>query len=134
MLPTVEELTERSWQMPYSSRVYSINAPTPILTLVVADSIHILVTVFEIMRLGKSKHNAIAESLRINLEGVFLTSITTAIGFLVMNFSNIPPYRDLGNIVAMGVTAVFVFSVLFLPAVFPARSSLKSNSSQRWST
>ncbi len=102
----------------------SVNAPTLILTLAVADSVHILVTMFHFMRSGKSKHEAIAESLRINLRAVFLTSFTTAIGFLTMNFSDVPPFRDLGNIVAMGVMAAFAYSVLSLPAllaVLPVR-------------
>jgi predicted RND superfamily exporter protein len=102
----------------------SANAPTIILTLAVADSIHILVTIFQEMRVGRPKHAAIAESLRINLRPVFLTSLTTAIGFLTMNFSDAPPFRDMGNIVAMGLTAAFVYSVLFLPslmAVLPVR-------------
>ncbi len=93
------------------------NAPVIIMTLAVADSIHILVTIIQQMRLGKIKNDAIKESLRINFAPVFLTSLTTAIGFLTMNFSDAPPFRDLGNIVAMGITAAFCFSILFLPAL-----------------
>jgi predicted RND superfamily exporter protein len=102
----------------------SVNAPVLILTLAVADSVHILATMFHLMHQGKSKHEAIAESLRINLQAVFITSITTAIGFLSMNLSDVPPFRDLGNIVAIGVMAAFAYSVLFLPslmAVLPIR-------------
>ncbi len=102
----------------------SANAPVIILTLAVADSIHILVTMFQHMRAGLSKHRAIAESLRVNLMPVFVTSLTTAIGFLTMNFSDAPPFRDLGNIVAMGILAAFVYSVFLLPAlmaVLPVR-------------
>jgi predicted RND superfamily exporter protein len=95
----------------------SANAPTIILTLAVADSVHILTTLFQQMRLGRGKHEAIAESLRINLQPVFLTSATTAIGFLTMNFSDAPPFRDLGNIVSVGVMAAFLYSVLSLPAL-----------------
>jgi len=92
-------------------------APTIILTLAVADSVHIMATVYQQMRLGKEKLQAVAESLRINLQPVFLTSITTAIGFLTMNYSDAPPFRDLGNIVAMGVAAAFFYSILFLPSL-----------------
>ncbi|MBU0485697.1 MAG: MMPL family transporter [Proteobacteria bacterium] len=102
----------------------SANAPTIILTLAVADSIHLLISMFQQMRQGQSKFAAIAESLRINLQPVFLTSITTAIGFLTMNFSDAPPFRDLGNIVAMGVMAALLYSVFLLPAlmaVLPVR-------------
>lgn len=95
----------------------SVNAPTLILTLAVADSVHILVTMFQYMNKGKTKHEAIAESVRLNLVPVFLTSVTTAIGFLTMNLSDVPPFRDLGNIVAVGVMSAFVYSVFFLPAI-----------------
>lgn len=91
-------------------------APTVILTLAIADSIHILSSMFSFMRQGMSKHDAIVASMRINNAAVFLTSLTTVIGFLSMNFSEVPPFRDLGNIVAIGVTAAWVYSILFLPA------------------
>ena len=83
----------------------SATAPTVILTLAIADSIHILVTLFHEMRLGKSKREAIIESLRVNHQPVFITSITTAIGFLSLNFSDSPPFQDLGNLVAWDVAA-----------------------------
>ena len=88
-----------------------------IMTLAVADSVHILVTLFAGMRAGLSKEDALVESLRVNMQPVFLTSVTTAIGFLVMNFGDSPPFRDLGNITATGVTAAFLFAVTFTPAL-----------------
>ncbi|MFQ5451499.1 MAG: RND family transporter [Nitrospinaceae bacterium] len=94
----------------------SANAPTIILTLGVADSIHLLVTLFHEMRAGKGKREAIVESLRINHQPVFITSLTTAIGFLSLNFGDSPPFWHLGNIVAIGVMAAYGFSVCFLPA------------------
>jgi hypothetical protein len=108
----------------YTLNVASVNAPTIILTLAIADSIHILVAVLAYLKKGRTKKGAIAESMRINFVPVFLTSVTTAIGFLSMNFSDAPPFRDLGNIVAMGVMAAFVYSIFFLPAllaVFPLK-------------
>ena len=92
-------------------------APTIILTLAIADSIHILVTQFHEMRTGKPKREAIIESLRVNHQPVFITSVTTAIGFLSLNFSDSPPFQDLGNLVAMGVMVAYVYSVTFLPAM-----------------
>jgi len=102
----------------------SASSPTIILTLAVADCVHILVSLLHAMRRGHDKISAMIDSLRINMQPVFLTSLTTVIGFLSMNFSDAPPFRDLGNIVAMGVTAAFVYSVTFLPAlmlVLPVR-------------
>ena len=45
------------------------------------------------MRRGRSKREAIVESLRENLQAVVLTSVTTAIGFLSMNVSDAPPFE-----------------------------------------
>jgi predicted RND superfamily exporter protein len=95
----------------------SAAAPTIILTLAVADCVHILVSFLHAMRRGLDKASAMVDSLRINLQPVFLTSLTTVIGFMSMNFSDVPPFRDLGNIVAMGVTAAFLIAVGFLPAL-----------------
>ena len=95
----------------------SASSPTIILTLAVADCVHILVSLLHAMRGGHDKTSAMVDSLRINLQPVFLTSLTTVIGFMSMNFSDAPPFRDLGNIVAMGVAAAFVFSVTLLPAL-----------------
>ncbi|MBT5624083.1 MAG: MMPL family transporter, partial [Proteobacteria bacterium] len=85
--------------------------------MAIADSIHILVSLLYYMRQGLPKNAAIVESLRVNFQPVFLTSLTTAIGFLSMNFSDAPPFRHLGNVVAVGVVAAWFFSIGFLPAL-----------------
>jgi len=111
----------------------SSSAPTMIMTLAVADCIHILTSMFYEMRHGADKKTAIAKSLKLNFQPIFLTSITTAVGFLSMNFSDSPPFRDLGNLVAMGVMFAFLFSVTIFPAllsVLPVRTKLnKTNDS-----
>ena len=95
----------------------SASAPTMILTLAVADCVHFLTTFLKSMRAGMDKAAAVKESLRINFHPIFLTSLTTVVGFLSLNFSDVPPFRDLGNITSMGVTYAFVLSILFLPAL-----------------
>lgn len=94
----------------------SLTAPTVILTLAVADSIHFLESYYFLMRSGYERKAAIKEALHLNMTPIFITSITTMIGFLSMNFSDAPPFHDLGNIVAIGVLAALVYSVLFIPA------------------
>ncbi len=54
----------------------SMTAPTVILTLAVADSIHILVSMLALMRDGNDKITSLKESLRINFLPVSVTSIT----------------------------------------------------------
>lgn len=102
-------------------------APTIILTLAVADSIHILVSWLQSRRDKLQKLDALVEAVRINATPIFLTSITTAIGFLSLNFSDSPPFRLLGNITAFGVMVAWVYSMTVLPAIvaiLPARQGV----------
>ncbi len=92
-------------------------APIIILTVAIANSVHVLVSVIQEMRKGNSKHEAIVESLRLNIQPVTLASITTSIGFLTMNFSDVPPFQHLGTFVAMGVVVSLFLSLTFLPAL-----------------
>jgi predicted RND superfamily exporter protein len=107
----------------------SSSAPTIILTLAVADSIHILVTWIQSLRDDVDKREALVEAIRVNAKPVFLTSITTAIGFLSLNFSDSPPFRLLGNITAFGVMVALVYSMTVLPAVIailPVRKRVRA--------
>jgi predicted RND superfamily exporter protein len=108
----------------------SAAAPTIILTVAVANCVHVLVSFLFGMRHGLSKPEALEESLRINLQPVFLASVTTAIGFLSLNFSEVPPFQHLGTIVALGVLISFVLAVSFLPAliaVLPVRTPAQTS-------
>ncbi|MGI9533334.1 MAG: efflux RND transporter permease subunit [Thermodesulfobacteriota bacterium] len=107
----------------------SAAVPNIILTLAVADAIHILVTFFHELRQSKSKTDALKESFQVNVKPVFLTSITTAIGFLSLNFSDSPPFRLLGNLTAFGVMTAWFYSMTFLPAIvsiMPLRAPSRS--------
>lgn len=101
--------------------------PSIVMTIAVADSVHILISFFHSLRHGSDRHDALRESLRINLNPVFVTSITTIIGVLCLNFSDSPPYRDLGNMVALGVLLAFILSMTFLPALLAWLSIGKSH-------
>lgn len=103
--------------MGYLVNPASAVAPVVITTVAIADSIHILVTMFRELRRGAGHTAAITEALRINFQPVLLTSVTTAIGFLSLNASDSPPFHDLGNIAAMGVAAAWLFSIVLLPAL-----------------
>ena len=109
-------------------------APIIILTLSVAHSVHILSSMRLSMQGGLGKHDALVEALRINMAPVFITSITTTIGFLCMNFSDAPPFRLLGNIVATGVMVAFVLSITLLPSlvsILPARVAQRNGIGSR---
>ena len=98
-------------------------APVVVLTVAIASCVHIFSSLVQAMRsdasgaAGDRKRDAIVESVRVNLQPVFLACVTTALGFLSMNFSEVPPLRHLGTFVAFGVGAAFALSVTFLPAL-----------------
>ena len=95
------------------------NAGVPIIVMVIAiaDSIHIVTSVLLGMRRGLERNAAIVESIRINAYPVFITSVTTAIGFLSLNASDSPPFHVLGNYVAFGVLCALVYTMTLLPAL-----------------
>ena len=104
------------------------NAGVPIIVMVIAiaDSIHVVTSVLLGMRRGLDRNEAIVESIRINAYPVFITSVTTAIGFLSLNASDSPPFHVLGNYVAFGVLCALVYTMTLLPAVLsilPLRAS-----------
>jgi predicted RND superfamily exporter protein len=100
----------------------SAAAPVIILTMAVADSVHIILSYFQQRRAGMEKEDAIVEAMTLNGQPVFLTSFTTAIGFLTLNFSDSPPFRLLGNLTAFGVGAAWLYSMTVLPAVLAMTS------------
>ena len=112
----------------------SMTAPIVILTLAVADSIHILLSLRGLMRDGMAKSEAIVEALRVNLLPVTITSLTTIVGFLALNFSDAPPYWHLGNITAVGIGAAWLYSITLLPALLSLLPfSVKQSSRPAWS-
>ncbi len=102
-----------------------MSAPIMILTMAIADAVHLLVSMRHEIHEGRDPQQAMVESMRINFQPVFVTSLTTVLGFLSLNFSDSPPFRDLGNVAAIGVAAAWVYSITFLPAlitILPTRS------------
>ena len=95
----------------------AMSAPIVILTLAVADSVHILLSLRGLMREGMHKVDALVEAVRINFLPVSITSLTTIVGFLALNFSDSPPYWHLGNITAVGIGAAWLYSITLLPAL-----------------
>jgi len=88
-----------------------------IISVGVADNIHFFNSYISNRHEGMSKLDAIKKSLSPNIVDMFITSFTTAIGFLTMNFSESPPFNDLGNLTALGTMIDFWLTVAFVPAL-----------------
>ncbi|VAV97960.1 Predicted exporter of the RND superfamily, partial [hydrothermal vent metagenome] len=95
----------------------SAAAPIVILTLAVADSVHIMMAFRDAQGAGMERLEALVEAIRTNFLAVSVTSITTIIGFLALNFSDAPPFRALGNMSALGIAAAWILSLTLFPAL-----------------
>ena len=91
-----------------------------LMAVTVAHSVHIIEGMVAGLGQGMDRRQAAVHSLQVNVWPVFLTSLTTAIGFLSLNFADMPPFRVMGNMVAFGALCAFAYSVTLLPA-FPVR-------------
>ena len=99
-----------------------------LMAIATAHSVHLIQGMMDGMAGGMARRPAIVHSLEINSRPIFLTSLTTMIGFLSLNFSEMPPFRVMGNIVAIGAMCAFVYSVTLLPALLvlmPIRASAR---------
>jgi uncharacterized protein len=101
----------------YAANQVNVSAPTLILTLAVSDSVHILLPYLEGLGQGRTRAEAMEDSLRVNMAPVFFTNFTTAVGFVGLNFSDSPPFLELGNIAAFGVMATMTLTFTLLPGV-----------------
>ena len=86
-----------------------------LMAVTVAHSVHVIEAMLSGLRQGMDRKQAAFHSLQLNVWPVFLTSLTTAIGFLSLNFSGMPPFQIMGNMVAFGSLCAFVYAVTFLP-------------------
>ncbi|MEM9172553.1 MAG: MMPL family transporter [Pseudomonadota bacterium] len=93
----------------------TVAVPSIVMTLAVADAVHMLSVFLARFRDGESRYDAALGALTTNLQPILLTTLTTGIGFLGLNYSEVPPFRDLGNLVAIGVVMALIFTLTCLP-------------------
>ena len=95
---------------------FSASVPLVILIIAVADCVHVVMAYLQALAKGLDKHAALKDAIKNNAGPVVITSVTTAVGFLTLNFSDSDAIDALGNEVAFGVMAACIFSLTFLPA------------------
>lgn len=95
----------------------SVAAPMIVLTVAIADGVHVVLATMVELRNGLSKRDALIHSLQHNLEAITYTWLTTVVGFLCLNSSDAPPVLHLANMASFGVTMAFGFSITLLPAL-----------------
>ena len=91
-----------------------ITYPVLIITLALADCIHLFAIYFQERNRGETSKNSMIKSLELNLQPLFLTTVTTCIGFLSFNALDVEPLRDVGNGISIGVLFAFFYTIFFI--------------------
>jgi uncharacterized protein len=91
--------------------------PTILLVYCVVDPIFVYTRYLRKIDLGRTRIEAIVETLSELLVPCFLTSLTTALGFAAFATATLPTIRNFGAIVAIGVLLAFVTTVTVLPVL-----------------
>lgn len=91
-------------------------APVILFVFVVCHGIHIFNVYSRNLANGKTVASSSKEAVRITSRPIVLTTFSTILGFLSLNFSQSPPFRDLGNMVAFGcfVTTLWMLITIHL--------------------
>ncbi|PSW22271.1 hypothetical protein C9I98_03135 [Photobacterium sanctipauli] len=95
----------------------SISAPIIMFTVIVASTIHIINAVKRGLIQGLAQHQAVTTAYQQHGRPILVSHLTTIAGFLAMNVSDSPPFRDLGNIVALGVAFSLLLCFFVLPTL-----------------
>ncbi len=96
--------------------------PTLVLVIGIADSVHVLRAVAAESR-DLPHAERIIRALTAVLPPCFVTSVTTAAGFLALTTSSLPIVRDLGLFGAIGMLCAFVASFVLLTAALSWRAT-----------
>ncbi len=101
----------------YKLNNFTANLPVFIVAIGIADAVHIYIIWLMYKREGQANKEAVLHSVQKNMLPVFLTSLTTAIGFATLTISKVIPVFTLGIATASGAVLAFVISLVWMPAV-----------------
>jgi predicted RND superfamily exporter protein len=110
--------------------------PTIMFVVGISDAVHIISRYLEELRAVPVKKRALKIAFTQVGKATFLTSVTTAFGFLTLMTSGINPVRDFGIYTAIGVMFAFAITFMLLPAILlllplPVKT-LERGQSQFW--
>lgn len=101
----------------YKLNNFTANLPVFVVAIGIADAVHVYMVWLLYRREGDETIEATRKSLEKNFLPIFLTSITTAIGFATLTISEVIPVLTLGIATASGAILAFIISVLWMPTV-----------------
>lgn len=90
--------------------------PSLVMALALADTVHIFACLDKkILDASARPQDALTRILSGVFMPCFLTTLTTAVGFLSLAVSSIPPIREFAYVASMGMVFEFFFSFVLLP-------------------
>ncbi len=92
-------------------------SPLAVMVLITATCVHVILGWTRRMAVTPDRMAATQGTLEENLAAVTVTNLTTAIGFLCLNFAESPPLAQMGTIVSFGILVGWVLNGLFLPLI-----------------
>ncbi|MCL2271193.1 MAG: MMPL family transporter [Treponema sp.] len=117
----------------FGVKLSTITTIMPIILIAVghAYGIHVITHYVKDIRdktLTVEEHNTVVYNLmRIMIKPVFLAAITTIIGFVSFCFTSIIPMREFGYYTSVGVLAVFLLTIFFIPSILLLRGPAKTH-------
>lgn len=93
----------------------SVMAPLVVVTIAVADSVHIISLFRQALLQGLGPVDAMRQSIALNFRPISLATVTTIIGFASLNFASAPAVSSFGSVVALGVGFAYVLTLSVLP-------------------
>ncbi|MDC1175496.1 MMPL family transporter, partial [Bacteriovoracaceae bacterium] len=97
----------------YFNNILSI-LPAILISISIADSVHILVTYFQFKGEGIDNKKAAYDSIHKNFIPTLMTSVSTMIGFLGLTMTELMPIRQLGILAGFGCFMAWIVSIFFM--------------------
>ena len=97
--------------------VMTVVLPTILFVVGISDVVHVLTRYYDERRSDTTHEEAMRRAFREVGLATFLTSLTTALGFLTLLTSSIGPVHDFGVYAAVGVGVAYILAFTLLPSV-----------------
>ncbi len=101
----------------YKLNNFTANIPVFIVAIGIADAVHIYAAWLMGKKEGLANYDAVYRAIEKNFLPIFLTSLTTTVGFGTLAISKVVPVSTLGIATASGAMLAFVISVVWMPAL-----------------
>ncbi|HSD69960.1 MAG TPA: MMPL family transporter, partial [Woeseiaceae bacterium] len=102
--------------MGYTVHIMSSMIPIFLMPIAVVDSVHIMSEFVDTYREGRTPKEVITEVVAHLFKPMLYTSLTSAVGFLSLLTTPIPPVRVFGAFVAFGIMLAWLLTIVLIPA------------------